>query len=464
MKAKLICLVALTASLRLATASSSDGEFVAHEWGTFTSVHGADGIQLVWNPLIGTDLPAFVYNRNIRQGGFGPGLRFLDGLTKSAMPTLVRMETPVIYFYSEKERTVDVTVNFKGGRITEWYPQATRVGPYQTTNDAEWLSATRSFIEWSGLKILPRDTREISAEKLIREKGESHYYAARETDANFLRMASPHARSAVEYDRDLFYRGVGSFQAPLTVSLQADENHLQLSTKNREPLTDLFVLTIRKGMARYQLIDRVAATKDRTVSLESGAFAPLSEVQGKLMAEMKSALVKQGLYLREAQAMVDTWKNQWFAEEGVRVLYLLPAKWTDDTLPLSIHPKPHEMVRVMVGRAELITPSMEWELNKQVVLFSTGHEPAKQQAIAEVRKLGLGRFMEPATRKILGRLPARDFSQAAWKLAQEASKETGRDTPAVVETDEPAWPTGKSLKKTAAAPSQFSPLALNTGN
>ena len=35
------------------------------------------------------------------------------------------METPVIYFYSQRERVADVRVLFRGGNVTEWYPQAT---------------------------------------------------------------------------------------------------------------------------------------------------------------------------------------------------------------------------------------------------------------------------------------------------------------------------------------------------
>jgi hypothetical protein len=49
---------------------------------------------------------------------------------------------------------------------------------------------------------------------------------------------------------------------------------------------------------------------------------------------------------------------------------------------------------------------------------------AKQQAVAEVRKLGLGRFIEPATRRIVTRVRERDFVQSAWRLAQEASNES----------------------------------------
>jgi hypothetical protein len=97
MKTKLFSLIALSVSLRL-FASPPDREFVAHEWGTFTSVQGADGIQLEWNPLILTDLPEFVYNRNIRQGGFASGYRFVDIAGKGARRASA--DGPVIYFYS----------------------------------------------------------------------------------------------------------------------------------------------------------------------------------------------------------------------------------------------------------------------------------------------------------------------------------------------------------------------------
>lgn len=439
MKKKLFCGIALTAiavSLRLFASSNAKEEFVAHEWGTFTSVQGADGIQLEWNPLIKTDLPEFVYSCNVNQGGLGGRYPTLNPFGKAGMPSFVRMETPVIYFYSDSERTADVRVHFPMGRITEWYPQATRLGPYATTNKAETKEASRSLIEWTGVKILPRGTKEISADKLIRDKndkGENHYYAARETDANLLRVSSPHARSGAEYERDLFYRGVGFLKAPLTLRLQPNENDLELSSPT-ESFTDLFVLTIRDGLARYEYVDRVTPKNSRSVKLDSQAFAPLSEVRQKIMREMAAVLLKQGLYAREAQAMVNTWKDQWFEEEGTRVLYLLSRDWTDRTLPLEISPRPSEIARVMVGRAELITPSMERELRNQVTLYSDGDDDVKLQAVNEVRELGLGRFIEPATRRMLGKNPDQKFAQAAWKLAQEASKSVEGKAPKVAET------------------------------
>jgi hypothetical protein len=453
MKTKLLGLIALSVSWHVLAEPAATGEFVAHEWGTFTSVQGADGLQLEWNPFIKTDLPEFVYSRNIRQGGFAGSYPLPGFLGKGEMPSFVRMETPVIYFYSDQERVADVRVQFPLGRITEWYPQATRLGPYATSNKLEALQAGRSFIEWTGVKILAGTSKEISAGKLIRahnDKGPNHYYAARETDANFLRMASPYSRTGVEYERDLFYRGVGFMKAPLMLALPSDENFLQLSDDLSSPLTDLFVVTIHDGNARFQYLDRLAKDAARTVQLDAVPFAPLSDVLEKIMREMSSALVRHGLYAKEANAMVNTWKDQWFAEEGVRVLYLLPRAWTDQTLPLSISPRPGTISRVMVGRAELITPGMEQQLSRQVTLYSQGDAGAKLQAVNEVRRLGLGRFLEPATRKMLGKNSDKKFAQAAWSLAQEASKEAESQTTRVVH-QQTGWPLTTATKASNAS-------------
>ena len=56
------------------------------------------------------------------------------------------------------------------------------------------------------------------------------------------------------------------------------------------------------------------------------------DLTAKICDELSQALVKEGLYPREATAMVDTWKSSWFAEDGTRVLYVLPRAWTDRTL------------------------------------------------------------------------------------------------------------------------------------
>src|SRR6266850_7321885 len=94
--------------------AKSGGTYTAHEWGTFTSVQGGDGVLLSWRPLESSRLPGFVYDWN--KPGLGRQSMAAMTLTKQSLVTLQRMETPVIYFYSDREETVDVSVNFPKGR------------------------------------------------------------------------------------------------------------------------------------------------------------------------------------------------------------------------------------------------------------------------------------------------------------------------------------------------------------
>src|SRR5438093_629864 len=87
---------------------------VVHEWGTFTSIAGKDGVALEWRPLNGaSDLPKFVYTIQNHDEG-------LRHEPKANLTAAVRMETPVLYFYSASETDVSVKVDFPKGKITEW--------------------------------------------------------------------------------------------------------------------------------------------------------------------------------------------------------------------------------------------------------------------------------------------------------------------------------------------------------
>src|SRR3954451_9511856 len=121
MKTKSVFVVIALMHVRLFAGSGSQAKLTAHEWGTFTSVQGADGVQLEWNPLVTSELPKFVYDRGRPTGN--PALaRYGSYAGKGALVALQRMETPVIYFYSARERKVDVSVQFPQGVVTEWFP------------------------------------------------------------------------------------------------------------------------------------------------------------------------------------------------------------------------------------------------------------------------------------------------------------------------------------------------------
>ncbi|HJY42285.1 MAG TPA: hypothetical protein VJ303_13640 [Steroidobacteraceae bacterium] len=403
-----------------AVSAATDDPLVVHEWGTFTTVQGADSEQIWWRPPASVDLPDFVYRAAV--GGDDRPVTF----NPKDLSALARMETPVIYFYSERERVADVRVLFRGGNLTEWYPQPTRVAAQSTEGELYTMPArdTRQFtIEWNGVKILARDTREMALDKLIRSKGGAgdHYYIARDTDANFLRVAAPQARSRVEHERDLFYRGLGYFQAPLAVGMDADEQALSLNAREAERIETAFLVSVRKGMMRYQKIEGAIANAASVIDPNTQPFGALEDVRKVALQDMARALVNAGLYAKEARAMVNTWQDQWFAEEGTRVLYLLPREWTDRTLQLQVSPQPDQIVRVMVGRAELITPSVERDLREQVLTYRTGDAKAKSRAVDNVRALGLGRFLYAASTRLIGDRKDREFALATGELMQAVS-------------------------------------------
>jgi hypothetical protein len=418
MKTKLFLTVLTAVQLHFAAASPASGDYVAHEWGTFTSVQGADGIQLEWNPLIVSDLPKFVYDRNRPHAGAKAG-RALPPV-KLGFTTLQRMETPVIYFYADKEQTVDVTVNFPEGVVTEWYPQLTPA--IKTKPEAMMIEP--KMIRWDKVRVLPAKQNGALANALPVETSDSHYYAARETDADFLRVGvGGKPGTPDETEKFLFYRGVGNFRAPLTVTQSGDGESITLQNTGGEDLRHLFIHRVHQGQGKFLHVKRLGPGASETVKLQAGKnLSPLPTLRADISRHLQQALVKEGLYEREASAMVKTWDDSWFAEQGLRVLYTLPGAWTDRILPLTLEPKPREVVRVMMGRAELITPEMEWELMKQVARFTHKDENIRSRAIEDARNLGLGRFLEPATRRLIGKMPSPEFSQVSWELVNAASK------------------------------------------
>jgi hypothetical protein len=433
-----VTLSAAAVSCLLFTAAKTRARYVAHEWGTFTSVQGADGALLDWRPLETSRLPQFVYNWS-RPGLSRQPQAFRN---KSAMLTLQRMETPVIYFYSEQAQTVDVSVHFPRGLITEWYPQADRIGPSSVPvpqaiaaldNCAHHVGVKPGFTfasllpnagtpdseaNWAHVEITPAAKEQYLRASLPQDDSGSHYFSARETEANLLSVPSRETTNpAPQFEKFIFYRGVGSFSTPLRVTMESNDA-ITLANEGAEPLAHLFVLRVADHKAAYIYTPGLHRRETRQLRLNLVEVQePLSTTSSRLGARMAQCLQAEGLYTREAQAMVLTWKDSWFEEDGLRVLYVLPRSWADQTLPLALNPSPRELKRVMVGRAEVLTPGLEQKLSEHVKRVEHGGTKAREQFETELRKLG--RFAEPALRLALQGTSAEE-SQQAWALYQTA--------------------------------------------
>jgi len=367
-----LLVLTFVAATRFSTFSSantvtSKSGLIVHEWGTFTSVAAQDGSALIWRPLsVESDLPSFVYS--VDQGGTwrGRGLRYPS---KSGFAVRVRMETPVLYFYSQEETSVAVKVGFPTGRITEWYPTA------QLQNGA---------IDWGQVRVMP-----AAQVYLPNDFRENHYYPARQTDAAALQVRRG---QVTEHEKFLFYRGVGDFDLPLLVRLV--EGQVTIRNVGTEAIRKAILFEKRDTKIGYQVVD---------MPLDSSTDVKLSrpELRGNLKemrSELRAMLISEGLYEKEADAMLETWRDSWF-EEGLRVFYILPRKSTDAIIPINLAPEPGELVRVLVGRTELLTPEMEKTVAAKVRTLSDPSLTVRQAALQDINRYG--RFTESILTQIL---------------------------------------------------------------
>ncbi len=341
----------------------NENRLVAHEWGTFTSIAGEDGAALEWRPLNGaSDLPTFVYQINKDNAR---GLRH-NYASKNSIASLVRMETPVIYFYADCEMVVSAKVDFPSGKITEWFPQARSV---------------KSGINWGSFTVLPNANIALPV-----EKGESHYYPARETDAGVLRICGT---KEIQHEKFLFYRGVGNFNPPMSVKLEGEQ--VLLKNMRAEGIAQAIVFENRNGKIGYRIVDLL--NNEAAMDLSS-----LNQSVISIEQELEKMLIAQGLFEKEAKAMIKTWQTSWF-EEGLRVFYILPRQTTDAVLPLEIEPQPAEIVRVLVCRTEIITPEMEKLMEASLAKLQSNSLQERKEAKKTIDKYG--RFAEPILKRVM---------------------------------------------------------------
>jgi hypothetical protein len=249
-----------------------------------------------------------------------------------------------------------VKVLFPHGKITEWYPKAA------VPNSAD-------VIQWRDVRVLPNATEEFP------KGGASHYFAARQTDAAPLQVGS-------QKEKFLFYRGAGTFPLPLSAKALEDGRVLVKATIDT-PVGGVILFSNRNGKVGYQVL---GTFKGETIPHSLSLEGSLPELLGTL----EEILIENGLYPKEAQAMIQTWRDSWF-EEGVRLFYVLPRHIVDAVLPITIQPAPSDLARVFVGRMEIFTPAIQQDV-KQAVANNDRATLAKY-----------GRFLEPIARRIAAR-------------------------------------------------------------
>lgn len=364
----------------LATGAASSRRLVVHEWGTFLAMNGSDGVTLDGMYHEEHALPRFVHAR---------------GPNELRLPTsLMKGETPVIYFYTDTETRVSVEVGFPGGLWTQWYPQATMLAP-RLVQAGTLPEIRNSRIGWA-VDVVPAKQAAAWGATLPATERDALWNHAREVDAAFVRASPPEGRN--EWERFIFYRGLGRKTLPLSAS--ANGARLNCAAPMTEAVRHIYVLRIEGGAGAYRYLPSLGCGEQINHLVPTMTNAqPLEQFASALSDDLAQRLEDSGLYAKEARAMVNTWRSSYFSSDGIRLLFVLPQSWTDAFIPMKISPPPDELVRVMVGRLELLTPERERDASDAISRLSSPDAEVREAAFNVLREQG--RYVEPIVRRTL---------------------------------------------------------------
>lgn len=365
-----------------------------HEWGTFTSLQDEEGNSIGGLNVDDEPVPAFVHRiaSDLVYDGRAVSARRRKGVSFAHPQVTMRLETPVVYFHLDDIHLdgdrgvpipVDVRVSFRGGWLSEYYPDAEVVAPGVRSVEHAGTSRplfgdltpeTVGSLSWSRLQV-GVDTAGPPTDAHV-------WLAPRRVEAAGVRA------SGGESERYLFYRGVANREAPIRVVRDETLDVLRLVPGNTTvsevgPLvfTNLWLVDIREdGSTAYRGLPRWTGSEEGSGIVTPASFDETDYRAGNLKAlrvDMHAALVADGLHADEATAMLETWELSYFQSSGLRLFFLVPRAWTDQVLPLEVSsslpvdsremPRSLEadrIVRVMMGRIELVSPRQRQQLRR----------------------------------------------------------------------------------------------------
>lgn len=366
---------ALLLALWLASLTSlayGDAPLIVHEWGTITTLHTASGKPRgrlnrispaeVLPPFVHRFEPRETQNHPQRQLGKQP---FVPGRPDVTM----RLETPVLYFYpppgKSYDKVFDVSVRFRGGVINEFYPK----GEASVQLDSDRIG---SKVQAGVIRSWDGKTLDKYVVGTLQWRGMSlrHSVALPKTE-NSTWLAPRQVRSvnvispAGDAERYLFYRGVANLEALVQTHRSDSEVLLRAPAQlhwlagNSMTIPKLWLTDIRAdGTAAFSEHRNILIAKNaesanlvRLPLFAKNNYSAANVVE--LRRSMKKALMAEGLFEDEAEAMLETWKENYFRNPGLRLFYVVPKEWIAYFLPLQIS-VPHELSRVLIGRIDFV--------------------------------------------------------------------------------------------------------------
>jgi hypothetical protein len=340
-------------------------DLVVHEWGVISAYNDVElanaDMRAVW-----AGLPTFVYGN----------------VDDRRLPTrMVIITAPVIYFHTPKELSVQVKVEFPGGRPAVWWPANSNNGShFGRLMDKIPEVTSDKHLEW---KLTVRTGR---GEMPALPKG--HWMeACRDVSASA--VATEGLGSG--WQRELFVYYDGLIPRPKEAELTVATDRVTLKNRARYALLDVTAVDRRTpGTVRVARLAALDAGKTETLEFKEVAVErwPASAV-----AELLAQLTRAGLHEDEAKALAAVWKKDFFETEGLNLFYRLPQAEYDRMLPLSVKPRPEKIARVLLVHHPHCEPDLVDRVMALVKQLDSSSFQERLDAHRRIQTLGRAAFI-----------------------------------------------------------------------
>lgn len=366
-----------------------------HEWGTFTSLVGSNGLTQSGMYHEDEKLPDFVVPFGTTQADLPPLiLPFPTFPTEPGCHNMKmcfdpemfennfisqKMETPVIYFYGDPataDRRVTVDVKFPKGIITETFPAP--VSSFPKPGEFTFMQ--------DGHTVFDVTVGTDTLDKFPHEGSDNIYYHARNTQSLTVRHKN-------QVEKFIFYRGLGQFQPKVEITSQSGGVNFKTTQENK-PSAAFLVNVSAQNVSDAIVLNTAAMTSPTGLEISSASIHALkagSPNRLPIRDLLVDALQNAGMFEDESVAMVNTWENGYLKTPGLRVLYILPRAEVDQILPLTLTPAADVLERAFVARIEIMTDLEELGILKDIL---------NTPNIEMFPIHGLGRFAEAKLRRV----------------------------------------------------------------
>jgi hypothetical protein len=370
--------------------AQDEGGLVVHEWGVVSIAYGSSvwgnarsaGAKAAKGGEVAPDLPKFVatWEDHVKE-------QINDWRCQP-------VDKPVVYFYSPKAMDVSVEVAVPTGRPKAWWPEVTAFQPGFEGRPMRGLEKLdEDDIDPKLAKIKPVNGllrwEKLSLDPGVKEfpKADGWWNLARGVDATpftfvepkelryGLRRVSRLGRKEPRAEKFLFYDAMLPVDPKIALEW-TKAGDVSVTNHGGGPLGAVIALRVKDGKC-------ASATHG---ALAKGASVTLTPAGG--VPALAAALVKAGLYEKEAASIVEIWKEEFFQVDGVRVLAILPRALYDALLPITIKPEPKELARVLVAHVECLDVELQEKVEAAIAKFSSDSIEEREAAAQTIKRLG----------------------------------------------------------------------------